>query len=308
MIISSKKNPEIPTDDPVGKLKVFKDGAWTYIDIQDKFNSKGVYRRFIEIDETENKTYILSFLGAISCVELYVNGEYVGYSEGAHNTAEFDITNFLKKGANEIVVLVYKWTTGTYLECQDMFRHNGIFRDVLLYKNDKDFLYDFSVVSKKTNNGYNLDIKLDFRGDNEKIVSLELLKDGISVAKGKCTAKSNYANYLFEDLKVEEWNAEMPVLYDLCIEVVLPNGKVLDTVVEKVGFRNITIDGNVFKLNGRAIKMKGVNHHDSHPKTGYYLSPNDILKDIQLMKAFNVNTVRTSHYPPDPLFLESLFL
>lgn len=135
-----RKPPKIPTDDPVGLYKTIRNGKWTPLTVDNIYNSVGVYRKKIEIFDTE-KIFIISFLGCSSCLELYVNGSFHGYSEGSHNTAEFNITDKLGKGENEIVVVVHKWCNGTYLEAQDMFRSNGIFRDVLLFVHDKSYVY-----------------------------------------------------------------------------------------------------------------------------------------------------------------------
>ena len=128
----------------------------------------GVYRKLVDIENTD-KEYIISFLGASNNIALYVNGKFVGYSEGSHNTAEFNITSFLTSGTNELVVVMFKWCNGTFLECQDMFRENGIFRDVLLYVYDKTYLYDYKVESKKCDGGYKLTLE---RGCHAPLVQL----------------------------------------------------------------------------------------------------------------------------------------
>ncbi|MEG2396665.1 MAG: hypothetical protein RSB11_06490, partial [Oscillospiraceae bacterium] len=130
--------PKIPTDIPVG-----------------------VYKKNFNIKD-DNKTFLLNFLGVCSCIDLFINGEYVGYSEGSHNTAEFDVSKFLKTGENELVAVVYKWCNGSYLECQDMFRENGIFRDVFIVAEEKSFIYDFSAKTKYNDDGtYDLTIGLE---------------------------------------------------------------------------------------------------------------------------------------------------
>ena len=128
--------PKVPTTEKVGRIMTFMGADYGIgphtVTPEDEYNSVGVYRRFLEIADL-SKQYIVSFLGVCSCLDLYVNGQYVGYSEGSHNTCEFDLTPFLHEGTNEMVCVVHRWCNGTYLECQDMFRNNGIFRDVLLY-------------------------------------------------------------------------------------------------------------------------------------------------------------------------------
>ncbi|MGN0572002.1 MAG: glycoside hydrolase family 2 TIM barrel-domain containing protein [Candidatus Fimenecus sp.] len=262
----------------------------------------GVYRKQFSV-ATLAKRYILSFLGVAPCIDVYVNGKTVGYSEGAHNTAEFDITKYLVNGENELLCVVHRWCTGTYLECQDMFRETGIFRDVLLFALDKTDILDYEIKTKKEKNGkYAFTLTASVFGETEGYTLSAALYDGNTVL-AECTLDAAAQTvFSFSDLAVTEWNAEVPTVYDLLLT--LKKGNETVSVVRNVtGFKRVTVDGDVFKFNGKAIKMKGVNHHDSHPVTGYVLTPQDILKDLTLMKQFNVNTVRTSHYPPDPILL-----
>lgn len=262
----------------------------------------GVYRKIFTVEDVA-KNYILSFLGVAPCIDVYLNGKAVGYSEGSHNTAEFDITNFVQKGENELLCVVHRWCTGTYLECQDMFRETGIFRDVLLYCLDQTYLCDYEVKTKKSGDGkYDLTVSASISGSTDGCTVEVALQSGETVLASdeKATAKDTV--FAFPALCVTEWNAEIPTVYDLFITL-KKDDKVLSVVRNVTGFKSVQIDGEVFKFNGVHIKMKGVNHHDSHPVTGYVMSPADILKDLILMKQFNVNTIRTSHYPPDPILL-----
>lgn len=262
----------------------------------------GVYRKVFTLD-TPAKKYILSFLGVAPCLDLYVNGKFVGYSEGSHNTAEFDVTSCLTAGENEIVCVVHRYSTGTYLECQDMFRETGIFRDVLLYSLDACYLNDFQLKTQRGKNGrYDLTVTADVLGETEGHTLEAALYDGDAVlAQTKTDAQKNTV-FSFEQLDVTEWNAEEPKVYDLFLTL-RKGDQVLSVVRNITGFKTIRIDGEVFKFNDTPIKMKGVNHHDSHALTGYVMTAEDIRKDLTLMKQFNVNTVRTSHYPPDPMLL-----
>ena len=264
--------------------------------------SCGVYRKFIDINDL-NKTYILTFLGVSPCVDLYINGIFVGYGEASHNSYEFDITEYVKEGANEVVVVVFKWCTGSYLEAQDMFRENGIFRDVLLYEYDKCYINDFQAIPAKKGKKYDLNINAEVMGAYKNSTVKATLYDGKEViAEGEAEASKKTA-ISFKKLTVEEWSAEIPRLYELTIT--LYNGKKeAMTIRQYVGFKNIVIDGTTFYFNGKKIKLKGVNHHDTHETKGYCEDFLDLEKDVRLMKEFNVNCVRTSHYPPDPFFLE----
>ena len=264
--------------------------------------SCGVYRKFIDIDN-KNKKYILTFLGVSPCIDLYINGIFVGYGEGSHNSYEFDVTEFLKEGENEIVAVVYKWCTGTYLEAQDMFRENGIFRDVLLYSYEKTYINDFEAIAHKKGKKYDLDIKAEVKGVLKDVtVKAVLCDNGEVLVEEVCEASKN-SEITFKKLSVQEWNAEIPKLYELYITLYKGDNEVM-TIRQYVGFKNIEIKDAVFYFNGKKIKLKGVNHHDTHETKGYAENFNDLEKDVKLMKEFNVNCVRTSHYPPDPFFLE----
>ncbi len=260
----------------------------------------GVYRKMFTADIS--KTNILSFLGVANNISLYINGKFVGYSEGSHNTAEFDVTEYLTSRQNELILVSFKWCNGTFLECQDMFRENGIFRDVLLYSYDKTYLYDFDIATSKNGNGYDLRVSALLNGCTDGYTVTAELRD----AKGNivCAAEvpaQEKTDLLFERLDVAEWNPELPVVYDLYISL---SGSGSESTVRSVtGFKTVNIDGPVFRFNGAPIKMKGVNHHDSNLYKGYVMTHEDLENDIKLMKKLNVNAVRTSHYPPDPYFL-----
>ena len=290
--------PKIPTMDKVGK--VF---SWMGSDLkikprfqtpEEEYNFVGVYRRDFEVAD-EQKNYVLSFLGVASCADVYVNGEFVGYSEGSHNTAEFDISKYIKKGSNELLVVVHRWCTGTYLEAQDMFRNNGIFRDVLLRISEPQDFFDIDFQTKKTKGGYQAILKVVVYQDTPVTFTIQ----GHGVSKTMTVqSKDGEATAVFEDLKVQEWNAEDPILYDVYYETSTACVKV------KAGFKEVRIEGTVFKVNGRAIKFHGVNHHDTSCTNGFTMTPEELERDVKLCKEFNIDTMRMSHYPPDPYLLE----
>lgn len=290
--------PVIPTTEKAGK--VF---SWTGVDQRislrwkepdEQYNFVGVYRRFLNIDDP-SKNYVIDFMGVASCMDLYLNGEFVGYSEGAHNIAEFDLSGKLMAGENEIVVVVHRWCNGTYLEGQDMFRNNGIFRDVLLRISEPTDLWDIDAKTTKAGETYSLTLKAQTLSDTD--VTLTLEGHGISKT-AMVSTKDKAAEVTFTDLKVTEWSAENPVLYSIYFETAT------GCVKECIGFRTVTIDGDVLLFNGKKIKFKGVNHHDTSPINGYTMSPDEIERDVLICKEFNIDTIRTSHYPPDPLLLE----
>ncbi|MDD6727654.1 MAG: glycoside hydrolase family 2 TIM barrel-domain containing protein, partial [Eubacteriales bacterium] len=256
----------------------------------------GIYRRtvnFAKISERE----IITFLGVAGALALYVNGEYAGYSEGSHNTAEFDITSLLSKGDNEIVAVVYKWSNGTYLECQDMFRENGIFRDVYIISHADCYISDFLFRPKKNSDG-TYDLKISVDGKFTKDAEIEISAKGLF----DVTLTADVLEAQLKGLAPDEWTAETPVTYEVNMTVKAA-GKAKEAVRTYIGFKDIKIDGEVFYFNGKAIKILGVNHHDTHMTKGYAVSLDDLEKDVQLMKEYNCNAVRTSHYPPDPAFL-----
>ena len=290
--------PVIPTEEKVGKVfswMGFDRGLGPrWQDPGEEYNFVGVYRRTVQISDPCKNT-VISFLGVASCIDLYWNGEYVGYSEGAHNTAEFDLTDKLREGENELLAVVHRWCTGTYLEAQDMFRNNGIFRDVLLRISDAEDLWDVDARTWKAGEQYGIRLTAKALTDTEVTFSLE--GHGLSRSVTMQT-KNGTAEAVFEHLGVKEWNAEEPVLYTIRYET--KNC----CVTERIGFRTVSIQGDVFLVNGRRVKLHGVNHHDTSPTNGYTMTPDEIERDLLLCKQYNIDTIRTSHYPPDPLLLE----
>ena len=272
------KPPQIPADCPVG-----------------------VYVKDFEIENIALH-HSIAFLGVAGSLDLFCNGEYVGYSEGSHNTASFDLTPYLQPGANQVAVVNHKWCNGTYLECQDMFRENGIFRDVLLRSHGAFHLEDYTVHTAYADGQYTFAVDLKL-GSGNGAVKATLLRDGREVAARMAENADGTARLDFGTLQAEEWSAETPVLYQLLLELIGADGTT-EAICRPVGFRHIEIVGNVFRFNQQPIKLLGVNHHDSHPVRGYAMTLSDMEKDVQLMKAFNVNCVRTSHYPPDPAFMD----
>lgn len=265
--------------------------------------SCGVYVRKFNISENAVNP-IITFLGVCSSLTLYVNGEYVGYSEGSHNSAEFALKNFVESGENELLVIVSKWCNGTYLECQDMFRENGIFRDVYITENPEQYVYDYHIKTEKNAEKYSLTVDVTLKGDNfenESVVA-ELLA-GDEVISLLSVSAARKVTLDFGLLDVTQWNAEKPYLYTLFITYKNDSCDI-ETIRAKIGFKQTKINGEIFTFNGKLFKFKGVNHHDTHETTGYVMTGEDLLKDVKLMKELNVNAVRTSHYPPDPIFLD----
>ena len=292
------KPPVIPTTEPVkgyfSALDGFKKAP------EDEMNHVGLYRTFFNLEEITSKRIIISFLGVCSCIEVHVNGQFAGFSEESHNTAEFDITAFVKEGRNELVCVVRRWCNGTYLECQDMFRNNGIFRDVLLRISDRNDIWDIDVKTRGTEDVFSADITAFVADGVEVSFTVEGTDhDGKPLLQTLRTKSvEGEAKVTFENLEVLRWSAETPVLYDLYIE------SPYSCIHQRIGFKTIEVKGNLYTLNGSRIKFKGVNHHDTDPKNGYCMTARQIERDLKLCKQFNIDTVRTSHYAPDPILIE----
>ena len=249
-------------------------------------NPCGVYRRFYSTEETDREQYLV-FEGVNSCFYLYVNGEEIGYSQGSHCTAEFRITPYLKKGDNEILVKVLKWCDGSYLEDQDFFRMSGIFRDVYVLKRSPLHLSDVEIRTTLDH----LSVKVTAP---EGEICARLYDQDLCLQE--CMAKDGTADFCLPDAK--PWSAEKPYLYTLVLEAF---GEYIPV---PVGFRTIAVsDKGELLINGVSVKIKGVNHHDTHPVKGHVMDLEDIKKDLYLMKRLNINTIRTSHYPPAPEFI-----
>lgn len=247
-------------------------------------NPMGVYERSFSIENTQSRYYLV-FEGVSSFLELLINGVLVGYSMGSHLQAEFDISDYVHMGENTITARVRKWCLGSYLEDQDCFRYSGIFRDVYLLKRPENHIRDIEVKTY----GDTLHIKLDGTAHGCLLDQEENL---VAEAEISDTAVLYVPN-------AHRWNAEKPYLYSL---VLTGRGEVIRL---QVGFVTYGVnERGAFTVNGTEVKLKGINHHDTHPRNGYTMSEEDILWDLRLMKRLNMNCIRTSHYPPTPKFLE----
>lgn len=236
-------------------------------------NPMGVYHTTVSIDDNwmNRRTYIV-FEGVCSHLTLFINDTEVGMSMGSHIPAEFELSKYLRAGKNDITVKVRKWCSGSYLENQDFFRYNGIFRDVYLLSRDNDRLWDIEIKAD--------DKSITYDGEGEIII---LDKDGL---------KTDLSNPVC-------WNAEKPYLYT----VIIHHGT--EYIPQKIGLRKITVSpkGELL-INGVSVKLKGINHHDTHPAHGYYETDEEFASELRIMKSLNINCIRTSHYPPTPSFLE----
>ena len=257
-------------------------------------NPCGLYHRVFNVEINVEKRYLLNFEGVDSCLFVYVNQQLVGYSQISHCTSEFDITDFLQQGENHLHVLVLKWCDGSYLEDQDKFRMSGIFRDVYLLEREKNYLQDF-FIQMQLNQEFTkaqLHVACQF-AEREQPISWQLFDP-----QGKLITEQKGHVFHAEIENAQLWHAENPRLYTL----ILQYGT--EVICQKVGLRHIEVKNGLMLFNGQAIKFKGVNRHDSDPKTGYVISREQALQDLRLMKQHNLNAIRTAHYPNAPWFTE----
>ena len=287
--------------------KGFNDGGKNY-----GINPVGSYVRFFNLPEgwEKNRTFI-NFGGIYSAAFVYLNGEYVGYTQGANNDHEFDITKYLRPGENRLAVQVMRWSDGSYLECQDMFRMSGIFRDVNIYNVPKVSVRDHYITSElDASKAYkegkmNVALELDNR---DKLAGKKDIVVKLNAPDGKLVAEKSIAINFSADKEIEKanvsfdvkdllaWTAETPNLYTVSV-IQREGGKDEMAFSTKYGFRHIEIENSIIYVNGQRVFFKGVNRHDTHPLYGRAIPTESMLEDVLLMKRNNINTIRTSHYP-----------
>jgi len=285
-------------------------------------NPCGAYIREFTYTPDENAPRaFLNFEGVDSCFYVWVNGHYVGYSQVSHSTSEFDVTSYIRCGENKLAVLVLKWCDGTYMEDQDKFRMSGIFRDVYLLKRPQQHIFDYFTTTSLKEDCAVVDIRIKpfgkqlpvrvtvYDGDNQVAAEGCIVEN---IAENTCSCGETVSAGCKEGKNQEKypqslqliiknphlWNAEDPYLYTL----VLTTDQ--EVITDRIGLRQITICDNVVCLNGSPIKFRGVNRHDSDPVTGYTISVEQMKKDLFVMRAHNVNAIRTSHYPNAPQFYQ----
>ena len=281
------------------------------------YNPVGTYRKTISLTEDFlSEDVILHFAGAKSAMYVYVNGDYVGYSQGSKTPAEFEISNYLHKGKNLIALQMFRWSDASYLESQDMLRMSGIEREVYLYSRPKVFVSDFYAetnLDSTYSNGIFKGTVTIVNSTNQNVsrtVSIELLENGKSMFNSSAKIDIPALNTIkFNDKTVIEnikpWSAEIPNLYQLIIKLENKNQSKFNQYINaQIGFKRLEIKNSQVLINGKAIYFKGVNRHETDPFTGHVVSKELMLKDITLMKQNNINAVRSSHYPNDPYWLD----
>ena len=283
------------------------------------YNPVGSYRRTFTVPESwEGRRVFIQFGAVKSAFYIWINGQKVGYSQGSKTPAEWDITNYLQEGENVIALEVYRWSDGSYLECQDFWRISGIERDVFLYSTPqvriRDFFAKADLESDYKTGRFSLDVDLKnqvskLRSGNYMVSYQVFDAKGGQIAADETEAKINRK----EDLKltfskkIENpllWTAETPNLYSLVISLKNSDSKTTEVVSSKIGFRKVEIKDSLFCINGVPVTIKGVNRHEHNQYTGHVISEEDMRTEFTLMKQNNINAVRTSHYPNDEHFYE----
>lgn len=281
--------------------------------VPETFNPTGVYRTTFTVPSNwDGRQIFISFDGVKSAAYLYINGVEVGMSKDSKLPARYDITRFVKKDLpNQLTLRVFRWNDGSYLECQDFWRISGIERDVYIYSQPKTRINDFTVIAELDKENYTtgefalkVDVKNHTSNEANYKVSYRLMDaDGVEVLSGMSPGKvvdKDRVEFASEIANVKSWTAETPNLYTLVIK--LTSGENTEIISEKIGFRTVEIKNRQLLVNGQPILIKGVNIHEHNEFTGHYVDTALMIKDFELMKRYNVNTIRTSHYPQNELF------
>ena len=269
--------------------------------IPKKRNPVGSYVKFFDVDkELLGKETFISFQGVETAIYVWLNGEFVGYSEDSFTPSEFNITPYLKEKNNKLAVEVYRYSTASWLEDQDFWRLSGIFRDVYLYAVPEIHVRDMKVIADydyENGNGI-LATELDIIGDSDYEIKLTLTdKNGIKVYEG------NTANVSASIPDIMPWSAEQPNLYTITAEI-SSDSEIIETAETKIGFRTFELKDGIMCLNGKRIVFKGINRHEWNAEGGRVVTEDDMLWDIRFMKQNNINAVRTCHYPNNSLWYQ----
>lgn len=284
-----------------------------------EYNPTGIYRRTFNVPNNwKGKEIFLRFEKVASASFVWINGIQIGYNEGAHEPAEYNITAYVKPGVNQITVCALKFSDGYYLEMQDYWRLAGIFDDVTVYATPKLRLFDYQVITDLDNTYTNSTLTINAvvrnytenslpasctiratLSDMQKNVVSRFSSDVLRVQGHQVTAN------LTQEVKApHKWSAEAPNLYSLHLELIDNAGVTVDEISTRIGFKETEIRNGVFLLNGVPIKVNAQNSHMQHPETGHYVDEATIRKDFEILKQFNFNAVRTSHYPPTNKYIE----
>ena len=273
-------------------------------EIPEHFNPVASYVKYFEVpEEMQGKRLFISFQGAESGIALWLNGQFVGYSEDSFTPSEFELTEYVKEGENKLAAQVFKWTASSWCEDQDFFRFSGIYRDVYLYTVPEVHVYDLQIraIPDETLSAAALEIRTNTWSKGE--VKITLSKDGETVIEDK-KALDGEEIYAWKVENPVLWSAEDPQLYDLTMEIYNESGELQEVIPQKVGFRRFEMKDGIMTLNGKRIVFKGVNRHEFSSVSGRHVSEEELRKDLKIMKQNNINAIRTCHYPDASLIYE----
>jgi len=272
-------------------------------------------RSFVLPDNWGNKEIYLHFSALKGAFYVWINGEKVGMSKGSKTPAEFNITKYVKPGSNKIAVQVFRWSDANYLEAQDFWRLTGFDREVYLFAQPKVRIQDYyahTTLTEDYKQGVmNLELNIDNNTDKDQTVKVYYTirnnKTIVANDQAQLEVKANQEQTISFNTQmdnIEPWSAEIPNLYTLSIETFDKNGKLLEEITKEIGFRKIEITDGLLKINGKYVYLKGVDLHEHHPDKGHVVDEETMIKDLTLMKAANINAIRTSHYPQSTRFYE----
>ena len=273
-------------------------------EIPEHFNPVASYVKYFEVpEEMQGKRLFISFQGAESGIALWLNGQFVGYSEDSFTPSEFELTEYVKEGENKLAAQVFKWTASSWCEDQDFYRFSGIYRDVYLYTVPEVHVYDLQIraIPDETLSAAALEIRTNTWGKGE--VKITLSKDGETVIEDK-KALDGEEIYAWKVENPVLWSAEDPQLYDLTMEIYNESGELQEVIPQKVGFRRFEMKDGIMTLNGKRIVFKGVNRHEFSSVSGRHVSEEELRKDLKIMKQNNINAIRTCHYPDASLIYQ----
>ena len=273
-------------------------------EIPEHFNPVASYVKYFEVpEEMQGKRLFISFQGAESGIALWLNGQFVGYSEDSFTPSEFELTEYVKEGENKLAAQVFKWTASSWCEDQDFYRFSGIYRDVYLYTVPEVHVYDLQIraIPDETLSTAALEIGTDTWGKGT--VKITLSKDGEIVIEDK-KALDGEEIYSWKVENPVLWSAEDPQLYDLVLEVYNEAGELQEVIPQKIGFRRFEMKDGIMTLNGKRIVFKGVNRHEFSSVSGRHVSEEELRKDLKTMKQNNINAIRTCHYPDASLIYQ----
>jgi beta-galactosidase len=274
------------------------------------YNPVGSYRRDFEVPKGWSGQQVVLHFGAVqSAYYVWVNGKQAGYSEDSRLPAEFDVTKLLKPGRNTLAVEVYRFADGSYLEDQDMWSLSGIFRDVYLFVRPQthvaDLTFNAGLAADLKTGTLDLEVALSPGAARAGMsVRARLLDQGQELYSAQSRVNGPSVRFTTRLPGIEAWSAETPRLYPLEVTLLDRNGQVVEVIRRQAGFRNAAMIGGLFTINGKPVKIRGVNRHEHDPETGHYVSRERMEQDVRLMKQLNINAVRTAHYPNDPYFYE----